>query len=373
MKPVARLIALLAGCGVFVAAANAQQYPSRAVKFLVPQAPAGATDVFARKVGQMLSEKWGQPVVVENRAGAAGVVGTDIVAKAPADGYTLLVTYAGSQAINPSLYANLPFDSIKAFQTVATVARTPFFLIANPRLPAKNLRDFVDLARGKPDAYTFASSGNGSVNHLLGEMLKAEAGIKILHVPYRGVAEAITDVLAGHVDTAFSSVPSVLAIVRGGQVRALAVSSAKRVAVAPEVPTIAESGYPGFDVDPWWESWRLPEPIWRLCARSMPTSVTCCRPRRWSISRHTRRRAIHHHARRVRGDPQVRRGNVGQSGQSRKRQNKLSLTCSSSRRTKTLLIAWCGGPIRRWWRASRDSPCPIFTKLSRSMSAMPRS
>jgi len=252
MKPVARLIALLAGCCVFVAAANAQQYPSRAVKFLVPQAPAGATDVFARKVGQMLSEKWGQPVVVENRAGAAGVVGTDIVAKAPADGYTLLVTYAGSQAINPSLYANLPFDSIKAFQTVATVARTPFFLIANPRLPAKNLRDFVALARSKPDAYTFASSGNGSVNHLLGEMLKAEAGIKILHVPYRGVAEAITDVMAGHVDTAFSSVPSVLAIVRGGQVRALAVSSANRVAVAPEVPTVAESGYPGFDVDPWW-------------------------------------------------------------------------------------------------------------------------
>ena len=252
MRPVARLIALLAGCCVFVAAANAQQYPSRAVKFLVPQAPAGATDVFARKVGQMLSEKWGQPVVVENRAGAAGVVGTDIVAKAPADGYTLLVTYAGSQAINPSLYANLPFDSIKAFQTVATVARTPFFLIANPRLPAKNLRDFVALARSKPDAYTFASSGNGSVNHLLGEMLKAEAGIKILHVPYRGVAEAITDVMAGHVDTAFSSVPSVLAIVRGGQVRALAVSSANRVAVAPEVPTVAESGYPGFDVDPWW-------------------------------------------------------------------------------------------------------------------------
>jgi tripartite-type tricarboxylate transporter receptor subunit TctC len=197
MRPVARLIALLAGCCVFVAAANAQQYPSRTVKFLVPQAPAGATDVFARKVGQMLSEKWGQPVVVENRAGAAGVVGTDIVAKAPADGYTLLVTYAGSQAINPSLYANLPFDSIKAFQTVATVARTPFFLIANPRLPAKNLRDFVALARSKPDAYTFASSGNGSVNHLLGEMLKAEAGIKILHVPYRGVAEVITDVMAG--------------------------------------------------------------------------------------------------------------------------------------------------------------------------------
>jgi tripartite-type tricarboxylate transporter receptor subunit TctC len=230
----------------------AQPFPSKLVKLLVPQAPGGATDVFARKLSQMLGEKWGQPVIVENRAGAAGVVGTDFVAKSAADGYTLLVTYAGSQAINPSLYANLPFDSVKDFQTVATLARTPFFLIANPKLPAKDLREFVELARAKPDVYTFASSGNGSVNHLLGELLKTEADIKILHVPYRGVAEAISDVIAGHVDTAFSSVPSVLSIVRGGQVRALAVSSIKRAAAAPDVPTIAESGYPGFDVNPWW-------------------------------------------------------------------------------------------------------------------------
>ena len=222
------------------------------MKFVVPQAPGGATDVFARKIGQLLSERWGQPVLVENRAGAAGTMGTDAVAKSPADGYILLVTYAGSQAINQSLYPKLPFDSVKDFRPVATLAVTPFFLIANPKLPARDLRVFLELARDKPGVYTFGSSGIGSVNHLLGEMLKTETGVEILHVPYRGVAQAITDVIGGQVDTAFSSVPSVLQIIRDGQVRALAVSSANRVAVAPDVPTIAESGFPGFDVSPWW-------------------------------------------------------------------------------------------------------------------------
>jgi tripartite-type tricarboxylate transporter receptor subunit TctC len=247
-----RWAALLACCSILAAPASAQQFPSKLVKFVVPQAPGGATDVFARKIGQLLSERWGQPVLVENRAGAAGTMGTDAVAKSPADGYILLVTYAGSQAINQSLYPKLPFDSVKDFRPVATLAVTPFFLIANPKLPARDLRVFLELARDKPGVYTFGSSGIGSVNHLLGEMLKTETGVEILHVPYRGVAQAITDVIGGQVDTAFSSVPSVLQIIREGQVRALAVSSANRVAVAPDVPTIAESGFPGFDVSPWW-------------------------------------------------------------------------------------------------------------------------
>ncbi|HEY1474487.1 MAG TPA: tripartite tricarboxylate transporter substrate binding protein [Pseudolabrys sp.] len=252
MKLAAHLILLCALSACCNAAAAEDVYPSRTVKFLVPQAPGGATDVFARKLAQLLSERWGQPVIVENRAGAAGVVGTEAVAKSNPDGYTLLVTYAGSQAVNPSLYANLPFDSVNDFKTVATIASTPFFLISNPKLPAKTLKEFVALAGEKPGVLTFASSGNGSINHLLGEMLRLEAGINILHVPYRGVAAAISDVIAGHVDSAFSSVPSVLGIIKGGQVRALAVSSARRVSVAPDVPTIAESGYPSFDVNPWW-------------------------------------------------------------------------------------------------------------------------
>src|SRR3954447_10396674 len=234
------------------AARAAEPFPTRTVKFVVPQTPGGATDVFARKFAQALSEKWGQPVVVENRAGAGGVIGTDAVAKSAADGHTLLVTYAGSQAINPSLYSKIPFDSVKDFQTVATLAVTPFILIVNSKLPVKDLGEFVALARAKPDALTYASSGNGSVNHLLGEMLKAESGIRMLHVPYRGVAPAITDVIGGQVDSAFSSVPSVLQMVRSEKVRALAISSAQRIAAAPEIPTIAESGFPGIDVNPWW-------------------------------------------------------------------------------------------------------------------------
>ena len=252
----ARLLAGLVSAvilsGVLVTGAAAQPYPSRIVKLIVPQTPGGATDVFARKIGQLLSEKWGQPVVIENRAGAGGVVGTEVVAKSAPDGYTLLVTYAGSQAINPSLYPKIPFDSVKDFQTIATLASTPFVLIVHPKLPAKDLAEYVALARARPDALTYASSGNGSVNHLLGEMLKVEAGIKMLHVPYRGVAPAITDVIGGQVDSAFSSVPSVLQMVQTDKVRALAISSAKRVAAAPEIPTIAESGFPGFDVNPWW-------------------------------------------------------------------------------------------------------------------------
>ena len=252
----ARLLAGLVSAfilsSVLVTPAAAQPYPSRIVKLIVPQTPGGATDVFARKIGQLLSEKWGQPVVIENRAGAGGVVGTDVVAKSAPDGYTLLVTYAGSQAINPSLYPKIPFDSVNDFQTIATLASTPFVLIVHPKLPAKNLAEYVALARARPDALTYASSGNGSVNHLLGEMLKTEAGIKMLHVPYRGVAPAITDVIGGQVDSAFSSVPSVLQMVQTDKVRALAISSAKRVAAAPEIPTIAESGFPGFDVNPWW-------------------------------------------------------------------------------------------------------------------------
>lgn len=248
----AGLVAAFVLSGVLATPAPAQPYPSRVVKLIVPQTPGGATDVFARKIGQLLSEKWGQPVVIENRAGAGGVVGTDVVAKSAPDGYTLLVTYAGSQAINPALYPKIPFDSVKDFQTVATLASTPFVLIVHPKLPAKDLAEYVALARAKPDALTYASSGNGSVNHLLGEMLKTEADIKMLHVPYRGVAPAITDVIGGQVDSAFSSVPSVLQMVQTDKVRALAISSAKRVAAAPQIPTIAESGFPGFDVNPWW-------------------------------------------------------------------------------------------------------------------------
>jgi tripartite-type tricarboxylate transporter receptor subunit TctC len=244
--------ACLVACAVLPALAGGQSFPSKPVRVIVPQAPGGATDVFARYVGQKLGDKWGQPVVVENRAGAAGVIGTDAVAKSPPDGHTLLVTYEGSQAVNQSLYKNIPFDSVKDFEPVATLATTPFFLVAGPKLQAKDLKELVAAARGKPGAITYGSSGNGSINHLLAEMLKTEAGVDMVHVPYKGIAAAIGDVMGGQIEAAFTSVPSVIPQLRAGKLRALGVSSAKRVPAAPEVPAIAEMGFPGFDVNPWW-------------------------------------------------------------------------------------------------------------------------
>lgn len=243
---------LAASLALGASAASAQAYPARPVKLVVPQAPGGATDVFARFVAQKLSVSWGQPVVVENKAGAAGVVGTDAVAKSAADGYTLLLTYAGSQAVNPSLYSKLPFDSVKDFATVATVATTPFLLVVAGTSPVRDFGDLIARAKEQPGRVTYASSGNGSINHLLSESLNVEAGVKLVHVPYKGVAASMTDVMSGTVDSAFASVPSALPLVKGGKLRALAVSSARRNASLPEVPTIAEMGYPQFDVSPWW-------------------------------------------------------------------------------------------------------------------------
>ncbi len=252
MKIVRCLAAIVVGAFAAMSSAQAEDYPSKLVRIIVPQTAGGGTDTFARAIGQKLSERWGQPVVIENKAGAGGVVGTDYVAKAPADGYTLLVTYEGSQAINQSLYEKLPFNSLRDFEPVATIAVTPFLLIVGPRVEAKSLKEFIAYAKANPGKMTYGSAGNGSVNHLLGEMLKTEADIKLVHVPYKGAPAAIGDVMGGHIDAAFASMPSVISSVQSGVVRALAVSSAKRVAAAPDVPSIAESGFADFDVNPWW-------------------------------------------------------------------------------------------------------------------------
>ena len=242
----------LAAAALTAPIALAQDFPSKPVRFVVPQGAGGTTDVFARYVGQRLSTKWGQPVVVENKVGAAGVVGTDMVAKSPADGYTMLVTYAGSQAVNQSLYAKIPFDSVKDFQPVATIARAPFLLVVAATSPITSFKDLVARAKAKPGSVTYATSGSGSINHLLSESLKVEAGIDMVHVPYKAIAAAMTDVMGGQVDNAFAEFPSAIQLVRGGKLRALAVSSSTRVSSAADIPTIAELGYPSFDVSPWW-------------------------------------------------------------------------------------------------------------------------
>jgi tripartite-type tricarboxylate transporter receptor subunit TctC len=226
-------------------------FPNKPVKIVVPQTPGGASDALARIVGQKLSERWGQPVVIENKAGAGGNVGTDFVAKAPADGYTLLMSYVGTQAINGSLYRGLPYDPYKDFATVATVATVPFALVVNQNFPPRNVAELVAYAKAHPGQVNFGSAGNGSLNQLLGEMVNMSQGIKLVHVPYKGAAGALTDTIAGQIQMTFSSLPSVAGHIRGDKLRALAVTGARRSAAFPNVPTLGESGLAGFELSPW--------------------------------------------------------------------------------------------------------------------------
>lgn len=228
------------------AAAN---FPSKPVRIIVPQTPGGASDALARIVGQKLSEKWGQPVVVENRPGAGGNIGMDAVAKSPGDGYTLLMSYVGSHAINPSIYSKLPFDPENDFVAVATLANVPFVAVVNASVPVNNIKALVSYASSKP--VSFGSAGNGSVNHLLGEMFNTASGAKMQHVPYKGAAPALTDLISGQIQVVFTSLPSVAQHIRGGTVRGLAVTGSKRAAAFKDIPTIAESGFPGFVINPW--------------------------------------------------------------------------------------------------------------------------
>ncbi|MBK7471936.1 MAG: tripartite tricarboxylate transporter substrate binding protein [Betaproteobacteria bacterium] len=249
-KTILAATAMLA-CVGFTTGAAAQGYPTKTVRIVVPQAPGGASDALARIIGQRLSERWQQPVVVENRAGAGGVIGTETVAKSAADGYTLLLAYDGTHAVNASLYKTLPFDPLKDFAAVATLANVPFVLAVNAASGAKDIKDFIERAKASPGKLTYGSAGNGSVNHLLGAMFGKSAGVQLVHVPYKGAAPAITDLLGGSIDSVFTSIPSVVSHVQSGRVRALAVTSGKRSAALANVPTIAESGLAGFAVAPW--------------------------------------------------------------------------------------------------------------------------
>jgi tripartite-type tricarboxylate transporter receptor subunit TctC len=231
------------------AAAPAQDFPNRPVKLLVPQAPGGASDALARVMAQKLAEKWGQTVVVENRAGAGGNLGMEAVAAAPPDGYTLLMGYVGTQAINGALYKKLPFDPEKDFAPVATMATLPFVVVAKSDAPFKTIPELVAAARKGP--LTYGSAGNGSVNHLLGEMFNASAGVKLQHVPYRGAAPAMQDLMGGQINLVFTSLPSVAGFIKQGTLHPIAVTSAKRAAAFPNIPTVMEAGFKDFDVNPW--------------------------------------------------------------------------------------------------------------------------
>jgi len=236
---------------LFAANAAAQTYPAKPVRLMVPFPPGGSTDIVARIVAQKLSSQLGQGVVIENRGGAGGTLGTAVVAKAPADGYMLVVGTTSTHVVAPSVYAKLEYDPVKDFAPISLVAVTPYLLVVNPAVPAKSLKELVALLRSQPGKLNYASAGVGSTTHLAMEMLKGASGTYALHIPYNGNGPAGTAVIAGQVEILFGSLPAVLPHAKSGRVRALAVGTPKRSPSLPEVPSVAESGYPGFDASLW--------------------------------------------------------------------------------------------------------------------------
>ncbi len=250
MKRLARtLAAALLLNPLSVIAADA--YPSKPLRMVITFPAGGPSDVVVRLISQRLTDQWGYPVIIDNRGGAGGIVGTEIVARATPDGYTFLVGTAGGMTINPALRSDLSYDPFRDFSPVGMLVVNPQILVAHPTLAAKNIRELVALAKQKPGQLNFASAGTGTATHLGLELLKLTAGIDVVHVPYKGGAPAVTDLIGGQVQLLWVSIPSVLPHVKAGRLRALAVSTAKRTTSAPDVPTVTESGYPGFEYSNW--------------------------------------------------------------------------------------------------------------------------
>jgi tripartite-type tricarboxylate transporter receptor subunit TctC len=249
----ARVLALAAALVAAAPASGAETYPTRPIRYVVGFVPGGATDILARAMQPRLSEKFGQQVVVDNRPGANGNVAAEIVARSPADGHTILLATIGVLSINPSLYRKLAFDALKDFAPVAQLVSLSNVVVANPSLQATGIRDLIALARARPGQITYATSGSGGTGHLAGELFKTMAGVDIIHVPYKGGAPALVDVVSGQVNTFFATVPTALPQIKAGRIRALAVTTARRSVALPDVPTIEESaGLKGYEANNWY-------------------------------------------------------------------------------------------------------------------------
>ncbi len=256
IKKIAVYAMMTASAGLFgtqlVLAQSPVNYPVKPIRLVVPFTPGGSTDILARAIGLELTKAWGQPVVIENVPGAGGSIGADKVAKAPADGYTLLMGHIGTLAVNPSLYPNLPYDPVKNFAPVAWVARVPNVLVVHPSVKATTVQELVALAKSKPGQLNYGSGGNGSAANLATEYFKMQTDTSLLHIPYRGTAPAVTDLVGGQIQVLFTGAPAVMGQIKSGQVRALAVSSPKRMDALPDLPTVADAGYKNFEADQWY-------------------------------------------------------------------------------------------------------------------------
>lgn len=244
--------ALLAAGSAAAQGITAAAYPVKPIRLVVPFTPGGSTDILARAIGLELTRAWGQAVVIDNVPGAGGSLGADKVAKAAPDGYTLLMGHIGTLAVNPSLYPALPYDPVKSFAPVAWVARVPNVLVVNPQVAARSVKELVALAKSRPGQLNYGSGGNGSAANLATEYFKLQTGTSLLHIPYRGTAPAINDLIGGQIQLLFTGAPAVLSQIKNGQLRALAVSSPQRLPALPDLPTVAEAGYRDFEADQWY-------------------------------------------------------------------------------------------------------------------------
>jgi tripartite-type tricarboxylate transporter receptor subunit TctC len=232
-------------------AADADNYPTKPIRFIVPAPPGGASDILARILGQKLTESWGQQVWIDHRSGASGILGGDIAAKSTPDGYTILVI-SGLHTTTATLHSKLPYDPVKDFAAITGVASSPLILVVHPSVPARSVKELIAAAKAKPGQLSFGSAGSGAPSHLAGESFKTMAGVDLLHVPFKGAGQATSDLVGGHVSLIFNNPLSTIPLLKAGKVKALAVTSVKRSSALPDIPTVAESGLAGFEVTSWW-------------------------------------------------------------------------------------------------------------------------